>query len=176
MNPEQITILVMENLPTFMSHLAHSIIIFIIFGIFYKMCGKNGMVIKAIIKKLSLQDNDPIITVCSKILRAFIFIVGLITLAEEWGFNLGAIIASLGVGSLALALAAQDTAKNFFSTFVILIEKPYTVGNKVTAGGITGIVKEINFRSTVIKLENGELVYVPNANISGANITNFDKK
>lgn len=174
-NTEQITNFILTNAPAFISHLIHCIIILIIFGTLYKICGQDGTIIRGIAKRLKLPDHDPITTVCSKILRGLFCILGLISLAEELGFNLGAIIASLGVGSLALALAAQDTAKNFFSTFMLLIEKPYTVGDKITAGGLTGVVQEINFRSTVIKAEKGEIVFVPNASISGAPITNFSR-
>lgn len=176
LNPEQITNFILTNAPTFISHLIHCIIILIIFGTLYKICGQDGALTRTIAQKLKLPEHDPVTTVCSKILRGIFFILGLISLAEELGFNLGAIIASLGVGSLALALAAQDTAKNFFSTFMLLVEKPYTVGDKITAGGITGVVQEINFRSTTIKAEKGEIIFVPNATISAGPITNFGKK
>lgn len=176
MNPQEMYNLALANLPTFISHVFHSLVIIAVFALLYKICGAKGALIKMFVKQLKLAENDPIATVCSRILHIFIAVIGFITLAEEWGFNLGAVIASLGVGSLALALAAQDTAKNFFSTFVLLIEKPYTVGDKITTGGLTGIVQEVNFRSTVLKADNGELIYIPNANISNVPLTNFGKK
>ncbi|MCQ2380745.1 MAG: mechanosensitive ion channel family protein [Acidaminococcaceae bacterium] len=176
MNTDQIYNLIAENLPIFVSHLIHSIVILFVFGILYKICGQKGTLVKSVITKMGLEENDPIGIVFSKILRIIVFIVGLLSFAQEWGFNLSAVIASLGIGSLALALAAQDSVKNFFGAFIILVEKPFKVGDKISTGGMTGIVQEINFRSTIIKAEGGEITYIPNANLSGAPITNFSKK
>lgn len=176
MDTAQIYLWAAQYLPVVASNLIQSAIIFVVFAILYSLCSKDGFLVKMIAKKLGLEPTDAIVVVCGRILRIVIFVIGAISFAEAWGFNLGAVIASLGIGSLALALAAQDTAKNFFSTFVILLEKPFVLGDKISAGGVTGIVQEINFRSTVIKLDGGEVAFVPNANLSGAPITNFSRK
>ncbi len=86
------------------------------------------------------------------------------------------IIAGLGVGGLAIALAGQDTIKNFFGSLVILADKPFEIGDRVVIDGHDGPVENVGFRSTRIRRTDGHLVTVPNAEIVNKTVENVGKR
>ena len=92
------------------------------------------------------------------------------------GKPLSALLAGLGIGGLAVALAAQDTLKNFFGSIMIMLDKPFTVGQRVTFGGYDGTVEEIGFRSTRMRTLTGHVVTVPNEKIATNSVENIARR
>ncbi len=89
---------------------------------------------------------------------------------------LTSIIAGLGVGGLAIALAAQDTVKNFFGSLVIFADKPFQLGERVVIDGFDGPVEEVGFRSTRIRTLEGHQVTVPNGELANKTIQNIGRR
>jgi MscS family membrane protein len=77
---------------------------------------------------------------------------------------------------LALALAAQDTLKNFFGSIMIMLDKPFVVGQRVTSGGIDGTVEDIGFRSTRVRTLTGHLVTIPNEKLATDSVENIGRR
>jgi MscS family membrane protein len=92
------------------------------------------------------------------------------------GKPLSALLAGLGIGGLAVALAAQDTLKNFFGSIMIMLDKPFTVGQRIVVGGHDGTVEEIGFRSTRVRTLAGNLVTVPNEKLASDSIENIGRR
>ncbi|NQT92134.1 MAG: mechanosensitive ion channel family protein [Lentisphaerae bacterium] len=92
------------------------------------------------------------------------------------GKNITTILAGLGVGGLAVALAGQDTIKNFFGSMVILGDKPFEIGDRVIIDGHDGPVESVGFRSTRIRTLSGHLVTVPNSQIVNGTVQNIGKR
>lgn len=86
------------------------------------------------------------------------------------------LLAGLGVGGLAVALAAQDTVKNFFGSLVILADKPFEVGERIVIDGFDGMVEEVGFRSTRLRTLEGHLVTIPNGELANKTIQNIGKR
>jgi MscS family membrane protein len=80
------------------------------------------------------------------------------------------------VGGIAVALAAQDTLKNFFGSVMILLDKPYSVGQRVTVKGHDGVVEEIGLRSTRIRLLTGHQTTVPNEQMANVDVENIGRR
>ena len=78
------------------------------------------------------------------------------------GYDVGALLAGVGIGGLALAMAAKDFVANIFGGITIFVDKPFTVGDRVKVNGIDGVVKEIGIRSTRIQTLENRLVTIPN--------------
>ena len=89
---------------------------------------------------------------------------------------IAAIVTSLGVGGLAIALAAQDTIKNVFGSLVIIADKPFEIGDRVVIGGHDGPVESVGFRSTRIRTLDGHLVTVPNSDVASMMVQNIGKR
>ncbi len=106
--------------------------------------------------------------------RVFLILCGVaIVLSLVWGTDLGGVIAALGVGSIVIGLALQDTLGNLFSGIALLFERPFTEGDWIQVDGITGKVIEINWRSVHLLTREIEMLIIPNAALAGATIRNY---
>ncbi|MDL5503401.1 MAG: mechanosensitive ion channel, partial [Candidatus Methanoperedens sp.] len=81
---------------------------------------------------------------------------------QNFGYNITSLIAGLGLGGLAFALAAQNTVSNFFGSITIFSDKPFQIGDWISVGDIEGTVEEVGFRTTRIRRFDQALVTVPN--------------
>ena len=106
--------------------------------------------------------------------RVFLILCGVaIVLSLVWGADLGGVIAALGVGSIVIGLALQDTLGNLFSGIALLFERPFTEGDWIEVDGIKGKVIEINWRSVHLLTREIEMLVIPNAVLAGATIRNY---
>jgi MscS family membrane protein len=111
-----------------------------------------------------------------KIAKGLVVLFAAILWLDNIGFNVSALLAGLGVGGIAVALAAQDTLKNFFGSVMILLDKPYSIGQRVTVKGHDGVVEEIGLRSTRIRLLTGHQTTVPNDQMANVDIENIGRR
>ncbi len=111
----------------------------------------------------------------SKIAKTIIYTIAIFLIIQELGFDLGGLIAGLGLGGVILTLAAQDTAKNLFGGVVIFLDKPFKVGDYIEANSYSGTVEDITFRSTAIRTLDDSLLHVPNSEMSSVAITNWNE-
>src|SRR6185295_11619359 len=86
------------------------------------------------------------------------------------------LIAGLGIGGLALALAAKETIENLFASFTIFLDKPFTIGDLVQVGSVTGKVESIGFRSTRIRTAEKSFVTVPNKKMVDVELENQSER
>ena len=128
-----------------------------------------------LINKLDLGVDQIIIPFFTKILKIIIAALAISMIAEVWGFNVNGFVAGLGLGGLAFALAAKDTISNLFGGIVIIMEKPFTIGEWIKTPSVEGTVEDITFRSTKVRTFAQALVTVPNATLSNEPIINWSK-
>ena len=108
------------------------------------------------------------------LIRFFLILVGTaIVLSVVWKADLGGLVAALGVGSIVLGLALQDTLGNLFSGIALLFERPFTIGDWLEFNGIKGKVTEINWRSVHLLTRELELLVIPNAILAKEIIRNY---
>jgi len=106
--------------------------------------------------------------------RIVVFGIALLIIVDSLGISISPLIASLGVASLAIALALQGTLSNFFSGLYILIDKPIKVGDYIKLeSGDKGYVEKIGWRSTQIRMLHNNTVVIPNAKLADAQIVNY---
>jgi MscS family membrane protein len=111
-----------------------------------------------------------------KLTKAFVVIIGIVAMLQEFGINVTGFIASLGLGGLAFALAAKDTAANLFGGVAILTDNIFKVGEWVKIGNAEGIVEDIGMRTTKIRAFDKKLIIVPNSVIATSNVENFSRR
>lgn len=116
--------------------------------------------------------DDQMILLIERGASLVLWTVGIIVGLNNAGFDVGALIAGLGIGGLALALAAQDTVKNIFGGVMVFIDKPFSIGDRIRIDGFDGFVHYIGIRSTRIKTLEGRIVTIPNAHFSDKAIEN----
>ena len=91
-------------------------------------------------------------------------------------YNVASILAGLGIGGLAVALAAKDTLSNIFGSVAIFIDRPFVVGERVVFGEFDGTVEAIGMRSTKIRTLDGTLVSVPNSLVANSAVNNVARR
>ena len=129
---------------------------------------------KALRKKMNKANDGMIKTIC-KTLKIVIYIIGALIAISELGFNVSTLLAGIGIGGVAIALAAQDTASNIIAALMIILDKPFEIGDWICVGTIEGSVEEVTFRSTRIRETQNTVVSIPNSTIVNSNITNWSR-
>jgi MscS family membrane protein len=121
--------------------------------------------------------DDMLVPIVGKTLRLFIIVIcGIIIVQNLTGLKIGPLLASLGIGGLAVALAAKDSIANFFGTLTILFDKPFQVGQRITIDQYDGIVENVGFRSTRIRTLVGHLVTIPNEKLVNSSVENIGER
>jgi len=122
--------------------------------------------------------NDMLVPIVRTSLRVTVVVLTLLQIAQSLTDKpLTSIIAGLGVGGLAVALAAQDTLKHFFGSIVLFSDKPFQVGERISVDSTTdGVVEEVGFRSTRIRTLEGHLVTIPNGDLANKTIVNIGRR
>lgn len=95
--------------------------------------------------------------------------------AQVWDADLSGALTALGLGGLVLGLALQEPLGNLFSGIMLLMERPFEVGEEIEVGGTTGVVQEINWRSVHVLSPGGILRVIPNSSLNGETITNYSR-
>lgn len=121
------------------------------------------------------QISTGTIQFISSIVQAGVWVTGLLGLLDTLGISITPILASLGVGSLAVALALQDTLGNLFAGIYLYFDRPISVGDYIRLeDGSEGFIYKIGWRSTQIKLPADNIIVMPNTKMSNSVITNYD--
>lgn len=127
--------------------------------------------------KTESKLDDMLVPIIRKSLRVTVVVLLLVQIAQILSDKpITSIIAGLGIGGLALALAAQDTIKNVFGSLVLFVDKPFEMGDRIVVDGHDGPVEEVGLRSTKIRTLEGHLVTVPNGELANKIIQNIGKR
>lgn len=120
------------------------------------------------------RAGEEFLILAKRIIIIIIFVITLVAVLDHFKIDVKGLLAVLGVTSLAFALAAQDTLSNMISGFVLMIDKPFRIGDRVKlASGEIGDVYEIGLRSTKFLTLENSMIIVPNAELGKSKVTNF---
>ena len=116
--------------------------------------------------------DDQLTPILKNFTTVLIFIIGTFKLLLLFGVDAATILAGASIGGLALAFASQDTVKNLIGTVMIFIDKPFHIGDWISAGEVVGTVEEVGFRSTRIRAADTSIFQIPNSSLSELVINN----
>lgn len=139
------------------------------------------VVVKGLVKltrKLMVRANmDPIlINFASSIANAVLFLLVLIAALDQLGVDTTSMIALLGAAGLAVGLALKDSLQNFAAGVMMILFRPFKVGDFIEAGGVTGVVEQVSVFSTIMKTGDNREIIIPNGQIYSDAITNFSAR
>ena len=117
--------------------------------------------------------DDQLLPVLSKIVKLIIWAIGILYILEFLDVNVTALLAGISIGGLAIALAAQDTVKNFFGSIMIFLDRPFQIGDWINFDNVDGTVEEVGVRSTRIRTFANSVVYVPNGMLADKVVNNM---
>ncbi len=124
-------------------------------------------------KKTDSSLDDQLVPLIVKSLRILVVTLGILFILQNFGYNITSLLAGLGIGGLAFALAAQNTVSNLFGSITIFSDKPFQLGDWISIGDIEGIVEDVGFRTTRVRRFDQALVTVPNSQFINTGIINF---
>ncbi len=165
------------KLPTRLDHFVHNFFIGIATMCVTWFCVrfiKNifDVYLSPMVKKTENQLDDQLLPVLKKGSIIIIWILGGVVALNNAGLDVGALVAGMGIGGLALAMAAKDTLSNFFGGITIFTDRTFKLGDRVKLNGFEGIVEEIGLRSTRLRTLEGRIVTIPNAKFTESIIEN----
>jgi len=119
------------------------------------------------VEKSENELDDQLLPILRKTTKTTIWAMAIIIGLNSAGYNVGALIAGLGIGGLALAMAAKDTVSNVFGGVTVFTDQPFRINDRIKVAGYDGTVLEIGVRSTKLQTLEGRIVTIPNAKFPG---------
>ncbi len=123
--------------------------------------------------KTESKLDEQLLPIGKRVMQAVIVMIGVIGMLPLFNFKPTALLAGLGIGGLAIALAAQDMLKNLFGSLTIFLDRPFQIGDWINFSGVDGTVEEVGLRSTRVRTFANSLVYVPNGKLSDMVVNNY---
>ncbi|MGB1655738.1 MAG: mechanosensitive ion channel family protein [Longimicrobiales bacterium] len=133
-------------------------------------------ILKPLVESSDSDLDDQLLPIARRGGASAIWVIGVIVALNNAGYDVMALIAGLGIGGLALAMAAKDTVANFFGGFTIFTDRPFTMGDRIVISGFDGTVSEIGIRSTRLKTLAGSEVTIPNSRFADSPVENISRE
>ena len=156
--------------PALLLKVYRMLLVFLIGTGFYHASGIAALLLAS--SSEEVRTNRTLLTLLDKAYKIVVVLLCGATIAQESGLPVGSIVASAGLVGLPISLAAQESASNLFSGIVILLDKPFSVGDWITVGDVEGEVIDINFRSTRIRSLDKTINVVTNSKICSSTVQN----
>lgn len=135
-----------------------------------------GQYLKPIVKKTESELDDHLVPLVRKLVKTTLVVMAIIMILSDLGFDVASILAGLGIGGLAFALAAKDLLANIFGGIAIIIDKSYKINDEIKVLGVEGRVMQIGIRTTILESPVGTKLIIPNSKIADNVIENKSYK
>jgi len=139
----------------------------------------DSLIEEYVVPWVQASDNDlddQLLPILRKGAKATVWIMAVIIGLDNAGYDIGAILAGLGIGGIALAMAAKDTVANVFGGVTIFTDQPFRINERVKVAGFDGTVKEIGIRSTRLETLEGRIVTIPNSKFTSSAVENVSRE
>jgi MscS family membrane protein len=133
------------------------------------------MGVTTLTSRTQTEFDDRLVPFFVQMFKVVVVIVAFVITLQEFGFNAAAIIGALGVGSLAVALAAENMFANWFGALMLYTDQPFTEGDWIKTTDVEGIVESVGMRSTELRTFSKTVVSVPNSRMASGAIENFSR-
>ncbi|MFQ5901109.1 MAG: mechanosensitive ion channel family protein [Thermodesulfobacteriota bacterium] len=169
------------QIPDFIDRLIYYIILvavtyYVVKGIQILMdYGTQEIILKKQEEEKEEEVDTSIIKVLNRILKGVVWAVAIIVLLQNLGYNVSGLVAGLGIGGLAVAIALQNVLSDIFASFSIYFDKPFKVGDFIIVGDDLGVVKKIGVKSTRLQSLWGQEIVVSNRELTTTRINNYKK-
>lgn len=140
--------------------------------VFYRFVEVIASVFKNLAGRTDSTMDDQLVPLLTKSGKLIVVVFGIIFVLQNLGVNVNALLAGVSIGGLALALAAQDTVRNFIGSISIFVDRPFMIGDYIDTGDFSGSVVEVGVRSTRLLAVDGALVSIPNGKLADLVVTN----
>ena len=129
-----------------------------------------------VVEKSESTIDDTILPILRKSVRFVLWTIGIVMGLNNAGYNVGALLAGVGIGGIAMAMAAKDFVSNIFGGVTVFLDKPFTSGDRIVINGFDGSVQEIGIRSTKLETLEGRRVTIPNNKFTASEVINISSE
>jgi MscS family membrane protein len=160
-------------------YLARFCTLLMVFGAAWFLAGTVDLIIHQVRARMNARRSTfsrSVLPLTSRVVKITIFVFAVTAVISSWGYNTNTILAGLGIGGVAVALAAQKTIENLFGGVAVVGDRPVTVGDFCKFGDRVGTVEDIGLRSTRIRTLDRTLVSIPNSEFSSMVLENFSQR
>ena len=119
--------------------------------------------------------DDQLVPIVRRSAKVFLFLIGVVLVLQNLGYSVGSLLAGLGIGGVAVAMASKDTVANLFGSLVIFLDKPFQIGDWIEMGDIEGTVEEVGLRTTRVRTFANSLITIPNLQFTTIAINNWSR-
>ncbi|MFW6303550.1 MAG: mechanosensitive ion channel family protein [Candidatus Sumerlaeota bacterium] len=162
--------------PTLFRSFIIALLVFLFTWLAYNLVDVVTYLLHNFAKRTDTTLDDDLVPLIHKTMKVAALIMGVVTLGGYVGGPFKGILAGVGLGGLAVALAARDTLANFFGYVVLFLDRPFAVGERIEVNGVFGDVEDVGLRSTKIRTLDHTLVSIPNSFVANESIENFTKR
>lgn len=168
---------VSQGLTDFVKETTFVVIVIAIVLFLIKFCiGLIEEYLEEYTKQSESKYDDQLIPLLKSLVKIIFFIVAILVILSNFGYNVTALLAGLGIGGIAIAFAAKDILENLISGVTIFVEKPFKMGDVLKTSEGTGTVEEIGIRSTKIRTFDNTVVVIPNRLLSTNSVENISAR
>jgi len=165
-----------ETIENLVNNLLKVLIIVVVAYALYKLCDVLAQYFLAVARKTETKLDDMLVPIVRKSLKVLIVMLAALFSLQNFGFQVTTLLAGLGIGGLAFALAARDSIANIFGSIMIFLDQPFKIGERILVEGTDGVIEEVGLRSTKIRTLTGHLVTIPNNTIANTKIENVSRR
>ncbi len=164
------------DLPRFFRALFTSLLIVDAAWFLYQATAILSVYLTRYTDKTESKLDDQLVPIVQKALRIVIVALTFVMIVQNLGYSVSSLLAGLGLGGLAFALAAKDSLANMFGSVTIFTDRPFQIGDWIKTPAVEGVVEDVGFRSTRVRTFEKTLVTIPNSKIANDTIENMDAR
>jgi MscS family membrane protein len=164
-----------ERTERLITRVSSTIIIGAIFLLIYALLNYTTQSSRLMDRILGVQVDDKLLPFIRTALKIVVIAFAAVIVIREWGYDVNGLIAGLGIGGLAFALAAQDTLSNLFGFTMIVSDQPFVEGDYIKTPDVEGVVENVGLRSTRVRQADQAVVSVPNSKLTNSAILNWSR-
>jgi len=152
-------------------------VVFAVLGcwLLFRLIDVVGEALMSAAGKTESKLDEQLVPLIRKTAKVFVGVVAFVLIVQNMGYSVSGLLAGLGIGGLAVALAAKETLSNLFGSATIFIDKPFRIGDWIKTDDFEGVVEEVGFRSTKVRTFAKTLVTVPNGKLADMVIDNYSR-
>lgn len=159
----------------FIFRLSRTFVLIAIAMIIYRLIGMVTATRSRAFTYTGLSLDEQLLPFIRTFIQLLLIAIALIIVIQIWGYDVTGLVAGLGIGGLAVSLAAQDTVANLFGFSMIVSDRPFVVGEFIKTPDVEGVVERVGFRSSSVRQLNQALVTIPNSTLANSPILNWSR-
>lgn len=142
----------------------------------YRLVDLIASYFESLARRTESKFDDLLVPMIRRAMKIIVIAFGLLFIADNFNIDITSLLAGLGIGGIAFALAAKDTVENVFGSLTVMFDKPFEIGDWIKLNELEGTVEDVGFRSTRIRTFYNSQITIPNSNLVSTAVDNLGRR